>query len=186
MHTGIAGVDEAGRGCLAGPVVAAAVILPSGFSHPLLRDSKQLLPAQRLHVFHALLNEGALIGIGMQGPKAIDRYNILRATLLAMQEAIESLPVSPIRIRIDGTHAPYPFKGVETYAGGDRRFAEIAAASIVAKVIRDHLMVQLHTDYPVYGWQHNKGYPTPAHRQALLMYGPSPLHRQTFIRHART
>lgn len=186
MHTGIAGVDEAGRGCLAGPVVAAAVILPFGFSHPFLRDSKQLLPARRLEVFHALLDNGALIGIGMQGPEAIDRYNILQATLLAMQEAIESLPVPPIQIRIDGTHAPRHFKGVETHIGGDRRFPEIAAASIVAKVIRDRLMEQLHTDYPVYDWRHNKGYPTPAHRQAVIAHGPSPLHRQTFIRHAGT
>lgn len=182
MERLIAGVDEAGRGCLAGPVVAAAVILPVGFSHPWLRDSKTLTSSQRIQVFQALIQNGALIGIGMQGPEAIDRYNILRATLMAMEEAIEALGISPARIRIDGKHAPL-LTGTETHIRGDQHFPEIAAASIVAKVIRDQLMERLHADYPMYNWQQNKGYPTPAHRRAIAVYGLSPFHRRSFCRH---
>lgn len=181
VETLIAGVDEAGRGCLAGPVVAAAVILPEGFFHPLLRDSKALTPHQRRQVLQALLERGAIIGIGMQGPDSIDRHNILRATLLAMEEAIEALQVLPARIRIDGQYAP-PLPVVETHIRGDQRFPEIAAASIVAKVIRDQLMERLHDDYPMYGWQQNKGYPTLAHRQAIAAHGLSPLHRRSFLK----
>lgn len=179
MERLIAGVDEAGRGCLAGPVVAAAVILPVGFSHPWLRDSKALSPPQRMQVFQALIQSGALIGVGMQGPEAIDRYNILRATLMAMEEAVEALGTSPARIRIDGKHAPL-LTGAETHIRGDQRFPEIAAASIVAKVIRDQLMERLHADYPMYNWQQNKGYPTPAHRRAIAVHGLSPFHRRSF------
>ncbi|MCS6895915.1 MAG: ribonuclease HII [Bacteroidia bacterium] len=178
----VAGVDEAGRGCLAGPVVAAAVILPMNFSHPFLRDSKTLSPSQRLCVFEALLQSDAAIGIGMQGPEAIDKLNILQATLLAMQEAVESLPTQPGKIRIDGPAIPPALRSAaEPCIHGDRLFAEIAAASIVAKVIRDRVMVHLHELYPVYGWAKNKGYPTPAHRQAIQEFGLSPLHRRSFI-----
>ncbi|MCX8111898.1 MAG: ribonuclease HII [Bacteroidia bacterium] len=176
----IAGVDEAGRGALAGPVVAAAVVLPEGFTHPLLRDSKTLTPTQRALLFHRLMEAGALIGIGMQGPEVIDRLNILRATLLSMEEAIDSLPLSPARIRVDGPHAPRQ-AGVETYIRGDQTFPEIAAASIVAKIIRDQLMQLLHKDYPLYNWAANKGYPTPTHRLAIKTYGVSPLHRLSFL-----
>ncbi|MDW8057136.1 MAG: ribonuclease HII [Bacteroidia bacterium] len=182
MEALIAGVDEVGRGCLAGPVVAAAVILPKGFSHPFLRDSKQLTPAQRKVVFEALVQAGALIGIGMQGPEAIDCYNILRATLLAMEEAVEMLPLRPKRILIDGVYALQSIPEAEAYARGDTLFPEIAAASIIAKVIRDKLMERLHQEHPQYGWAKNKGYPTPAHRQAIKTYGPSPFHRRSFLR----
>ncbi|MCS6789976.1 MAG: ribonuclease HII [Bacteroidia bacterium] len=177
-----AGVDEAGRGALAGPVVAAAVILPEGFSHPWLRDSKLLTPAQREKVFASLQRAGALIGIGMQGPNAIDHYNILRATLLAMQEAVEALAVRPDAVRIDGKYVP-PLP-IPTYAciKGDQLYPEIAAASIAAKVIRDQLMSLLHKDFPAYGWAVNKGYPTLAHRKVLSQLGPSPLHRRSFLK----
>lgn len=178
----IAGVDEAGRGCLAGPVVAAAVILPPGFSHPLLRDSKTLSPAQRKAIFPVLLREAIAFSLGLQGPQAIDTHNILQASLLAMREAVETLPIQPTRIRVDG---PYGFAAsvpVEPCIQGDQRYPEIAAASILAKVLRDQLMQHLHIDYPMYGWEKNKGYPTAAHWAALKLYGPSPLHRQSFLR----
>ncbi|MCX7606178.1 MAG: ribonuclease HII [Bacteroidia bacterium] len=177
----IAGVDEAGRGCLAGPVVAAAVILPSALSHPLLKDSKMLTPYAREEVFHFLLSHSVAMGVGIQGPEAIDRQNVLRATLLAMKEAVESLPLIPHLVRIDGPHAPpLPFQ-TETHIGGDKTYPEIAAASIVAKVLRDRLMEKLHKDFPCYDWKQNKGYPTPAHKKALIEYGPSILHRLSFL-----
>lgn len=177
----IAGVDEAGRGCLAGPVVAAAVILPDGFSHPLLKDSKALLPYQREAIYRALIEAGALIGIGMQGPHVIDQVNILQATLLAMQEAVETLPVSPLFTLIDGLYTPAGLSNAQAYPKADQRFPVVAAASIVAKVVRDQLMQRLHREYPFYGWATNKGYPTPAHRKAIALYGPSPLHRVSFL-----
>jgi ribonuclease HII len=178
----IAGVDEAGRGCLAGPVVAVAVILPREFVHPLLRDSKALTPAQRLEVVRVLWSQALAIGVGMQGPEAIDRYNILQATLLAMREAVESLDLSPTLIRVDGPYAPPLGAAVQTCIRGDAHYPEIAAASIVAKVLRDQLMEHLHEEYPHYHWATNKGYPTPAHREALRRYGPSPFHRLSFLR----
>lgn len=177
----IAGVDEAGRGCLAGPVVAAAVILPPNFRHPLLRDSKSLTPTQRAEIFAILLEHSLAIGVGMQGPEAIDTHNILRATLFAMQEAVETLPISPTLVRVDG---PYGFPSripVEPCIRGDQNYPQIAAASILAKVLRDQLMQRLHADYPMYGWQQNKGYPTSAHYQAIRQYGLSPLHRRSFF-----
>lgn len=161
--------------------MAAAVILPPDFRHPLLRDSKALTPAQRTEVFAVLL-EHALIGVGMQGPTAIDTHNILRASLLAMQEAVEALPVQPTLVRVDGLHGFPSQIPVEPCIRGDQRYPEIAAASIVAKVLRDQLMQYLHQEYPMYGWQQNKGYPTPAHYQAIQRYGPSPLHRRSFLR----
>lgn len=177
-----AGVDEAGRGALAGPVVAAAVILPEGFSHPWLRDSKLLTPKQREKVFAALQQAGALIGIGMQGPEAIERHNILQATLLAMQEAVEMLLVRPHAVRIDGRFLPPLSIPAYAYVHGDRLYPEIAAASIAAKVIRDRLMSLLHRDFPAYDWASNKGYPTFAHKEALRKVGPSPLHRRSFLK----
>lgn len=177
----IAGVDEVGRGCLAGPVVAVAIILPSGFEHPLLRESKSLRSEQRRQLYPLLLEKALAVGVGMQGPAEIDRHNILRATLLAMQEALESLPLQPDRVRVDGPHPPACLFPVEACVKGDERFPEIAAASIVAKVLRDSIMDLLHRDWPHYGWDRNKGYPTPAHRQALQKWGPCPLHRRSFL-----
>ncbi|GIV25842.1 MAG: ribonuclease HII [Bacteroidia bacterium] len=178
----IAGVDEVGRGCLAGPVVAVALILPPTFTHPLLRDSKALTPAQRAHLA-ALLWEVALgIGVGMRGPLFIDQHNILQATLAAMQEAVETLPCLPDLVRVDGPYVPpLPFPA-QPCIRGDQRYPEIAAASIVAKVLRDQLMTQLAQEYPPYQWARNKGYPTQAHWEALRRWGPSPLHRQTFLK----
>ncbi|MEN3041413.1 MAG: ribonuclease HII [Bacteroidia bacterium] len=177
----IAGIDEAGRGCLAGPVVAAAVILPEGFFHPLLRDSKMLTPNQRLRVFETLLEKNAIIGVGMRGPEAIDTLNILQATLQAMEEAVDSLLIKPDKIRIDGPFVPPALRDIaEPHTHGDKQFPEIAAASIVAKLIRDRLMLHLHNKYPVYAWNKNKGYPTPEHRKAIQTFGLSPLHRRSF------
>lgn len=178
----IAGVDEAGRGCLAGPVVAAAVLLPPDFAHPLLRDSKALSPAQRKAIFPLLVERAIAFSIGIQGPQTIDRYNILQASLLAMREAVETLPMRPTHIRVDG---PYGFAAsvpVEPCIRGDQHYPEIAAASILAKVLRDEIMQRLHRDYPIYGWQQNKGYPTIAHWEALRRCGPSPWHRRSFLR----
>ncbi|RMF54101.1 MAG: ribonuclease HII [Bacteroidetes bacterium] len=178
----IAGVDEVGRGCLAGPVVAVALILPPDFTHPLLRDSKSLRPAQRTHLA-ALLWEAALgIGIGMRGPRYIDTHNILQATLAAMQEAIENLPLAPNLVRVDGPHLPVCSYPIQACIRGDAQYPEIAAASIVAKVLRDQLMIRLAAQYPPYQWHKNKGYPTQAHWVAIQKYGPSPLHRYTFLR----
>ncbi|MCS7188837.1 MAG: ribonuclease HII [Bacteroidia bacterium] len=178
----VAGVDEAGRGALAGPVVAAAVILPSPqFSHPLLRDSKTLSPKQREKIFSILLKESIAIGIGMQGPQVIDTCNILQATLLAMEEAIETLHIMPEQIRVDGPHLPRTTGRVEACIHGDKMYPEIAAASIIAKVVRDRLMNVLHILHPVYGWAENKGYGTPAHWEALDKWGISTLHRLSFV-----
>lgn len=177
----IAGVDEVGRGCLAGPVVAAAVILPQGFTHPLLRDSKSLTPGQREVAAELIFTHALAVSFGFQGPAEIDRLNILQASLCAMQEAIETLPLRPDWIRVDGPHKPFAAPHIEACVQGDARYPEIAAASIVAKVVRDKLMALLHREFPQYGWVSNKGYPTRAHWAALVQYGPSPLHRRTFL-----
>lgn len=177
----VAGVDEAGRGCLAGPVVAAAVILPPGFTHPLLRDSKRLTPAQREVAAEIIFTHALAVSFGFQGPAEIDRLNILRASLRAMQEALETLPLTPAWIRVDGPHRPFAAPQVEACVRGDAHYPEIAAASIVAKVVRDRLMRLLHAEFPQYGWVSNKGYPTRAHWAALAQYGPSPFHRRTFL-----
>jgi len=178
----IAGVDEVGRGCLAGPVVAVAILLPPNVEPPLLRDSKSLRPPQRRQLYPLLLEKALAIGVGMQGPAEIDRHNILRATLLAMQEALESLPLQPDLVRVDGPHRPASPFPIEACVKGDERFPEIAAASVVAKVLRDQLMTLLAQEYPYYQWEHNKGYPTRPHWEALQRWGPSPLHRRSFLK----
>ena len=178
---GEAGCDEAGRGCLAGSVFAAAVILPDGFSHPLLNDSKQLTEKQREFLRPVIEAEAVAWSIGVVTAHEIDRINILRASILAMHRALDGLSVRPGAIAVDGNrftaYGDIPF---QTFVKGDGRFANIAAASILAKTYRDHEMCRLHDLYPQYGWNINKGYPTKAHRQAIAAYGTTPYHRMSF------
>jgi ribonuclease HII len=176
-----AGCDEAGRGCLAGPVFAAAVILPEDFSHPLLNDSKQLAEAHR-DTLRKVIEKSALAwSVAQVGPQEIDRINILRASFLAMHLAIQQLQLNPGRLLIDGNRfAPYP--GIPHYCivKGDGKFASIAAASVLAKTYRDDYMKQLALEFPGYGWEENKGYPTISHREAILKLGTTVHHRTTF------
>ena len=176
-----AGVDEVGRGCLAGPVCAAAVILPPDFSLSGLTDSKQLSSGQR-EAMDAVIRERALaFAIGEASPEEIDRLNILGATFLAMHRAIEALTLKPEYLLIDGnrfrTSLPMPF---ETLVKGDGRVASIAAASVLAKVHRDRLMTEYAKDYPGYGWERNVGYGTAEHLKGIARQGLTPLHRRSF------
>lgn len=174
----LCGVDEAGRGPWAGPVVAAAVILPRGRIDG-LDDSKKLSRPRREELFAQIVAEG-LVGIGAASAREIERLNILAASLLAMRRAVARLPETPDRVAIDGkqvTEMPCP---VEAIVGGDGRVAEISAASIVAKVTRDRIMVALSQRYPEYGWADNVGYGVPAHLEGLTRYGATPHHRRTF------
>lgn len=175
-----AGVDEAGRGCLAGPVVAAAVVLPTGFFHPLLNDSKQLTPAQRAALRPVIEEEALGWAIGMASPQEIDAVNILQATFLAMHRAINALPLVPGFLLIDGNRFRPHAVPHQCFVKGDGTFAAIAAASVLAKTTRDALMQQQACHYPAYGWQTNMGYPTPLHYAALRAFGPTPLHRMSF------
>ena len=175
----VAGIDEAGRGPWAGPVVAAAVILdprriPSG-----LDDSKKL-PAARRQALHDELMVSARTGIGFAGVEEIDRLNILEATMLAMSRALAVLPVPPAHALVDGTRAPLLACPATTVIKGDARCLSIAAASIIAKVTRDHLMADLARSFPGYGWERNAGYGTPEHRRALNCLGLTPHHRRSF------
>lgn len=176
-----AGCDEAGRGCLAGSVYAAAVILPDDFHHPLLNDSKQLTEARREKLRPIIEAEAVAWAVGIVTPEEIDHINILRASILAMHRAIDALSVKPGAIIVDGNrfsaYGDIPF---QTFVKGDGRFGNIAAASILAKTHRDEYMRNLHEQYPQYGWNVNKGYPTRAHRAAIAEYGPTPYHRMTF------
>ena len=178
-----AGCDEAGRGCLAGPVVAAAVVLPASFSHPLLTDSKQLTERQRETLRPVIMAEALAWGIGVVECDEIDKINILNASILAMHRALDVVcrTLRPAAIAVDGNRfKPYADIPYATYVKGDGRFANIAAASVLAKTERDHIMAALHLQYPSYGWDVNKGYPTAAHRAAIAANGPSPQHRMTF------
>ena len=176
----IAGVDEAGRGALAGPVIAAAVILPTHCSIEGLQDSKQLSPKQRAHLFDEIHNVAVSIGIGSVDHRAIDRLNILQAALLAMRKAVEKLTPSPDYILVDGLHLPEVDMGGEAIPKGDSQSYSIAAASVIAKVARDQLMIELDPIYPNYGFSRHKGYPTSQHRQAIAQFGTSEIHRRTF------
>ena len=179
-HPLIAGVDEAGRGPLAGPVVAAAVILDPVRPIPGLADSK-MLSAERREQLATQIHERAIaVTISVIGPEIIDRINILQATLEAMREAIEQLSPEPLLVRIDGNRAPRVSLPVQTVVGGDRSDRAISAASIIAKTHRDALMLALHAEYPEYGFDRHKGYGTPAHLDALDRLGPTPAHRQSF------
>jgi ribonuclease HII len=177
----VAGVDEAGRGPLAGPVVAAAVILPETFRLPGLNDSKQLSAAQRAALFQALTSNPAVsFGVGVVDVEWIDRINILQATHRAMLAALRALPVQPDRVLVDGLPVRAITIPQTAIVKGDARSFSIAAASVIAKVTRDRLMMELHARYPAYGFDANKGYPTPDHLAALRAHGPSPVHRRTF------
>lgn len=177
----IAGVDEAGRGPLAGPVVAAAVILHPDRPIDGLDDSKKLSPARRDALFERIRAEAAAWAIAEAGPEEIDRINILQATMAAMQRAVLALEIVPDRVRIDGNRAP-ELGGLrcETLIGGDALDASIGAASILAKVHRDRVMLAHHDRWPDYGFDRHKGYPTPAHLDALERLGPTPIHRRSF------
>ena len=176
----IAGIDEAGRGALAGPVIAAAVILPTHCNINGLRDSKQLSPKQRTYLFDEIHNVAVSIGIGSADHRVIDRLNVLEATLLAMQEAIGKLTPPPDYLLVDGLNLPEVGIVGEAIPKGDSRSYSIAAASIIAKVTRDRLMVELDPIYPNYGFSRHKGYPTSQHRQAIAQFGASDIHRRTF------
>ena len=176
-----AGCDEAGRGCLAGPVTAAAVILPPDFHNDMINDSKQLSERQRELLRPVIEREAVAWAVAMVSPQEIDRINILRASITAMHRALDQLAVRPQGILVDGNRF-YPYHDIPhtTIVKGDGKMMCIAAASILAKTHRDELMRQLDKDYPQYGWARNKGYPTPDHRAAIAQYGPSPHHRRTF------
>lgn len=175
------GCDEAGRGCLAGPVVAAAVILPERFTHPLLNDSKQLTESQRELLRPIIEGEALSWGIGVCSPEEIDQLNILQASITAMHRAIDQLVLSPELLLIDGNRfRPYPGISHECIVKGDATYRSIAAASILAKTERDRMMLELAQQYPGYGFAEHKGYPTPQHRAALVELGPSPVHRLSF------
>lgn len=176
----VAGIDEAGRGPLAGPVVAGAVILPAEFSLPGLTDSKQLSETKR-EIFYPLIHQQAIaVGIGVATTQEIDRLNILQATLLAMQRAIKRLAIAPDHLLIDGI-TPLPVAiSQQTLKKGDSRSLSVAAASVVAKVVRDRIMLSLDRQHPAYGFARHKGYGTAQHRQVIAEQGPSRHHRQTF------
>ncbi|MCP4689946.1 MAG: ribonuclease HII [Desulfobacterales bacterium] len=176
----IAGIDEAGRGPLAGPVVAAAVILPSSFSVPGVTDSKKLSARQRDHLFDEVYHDALSVGIGLVDHAEIDRINILKASLLAMAIAVENLQPQPDYLLIDGTFTIESKLPQEAITKGDARSVSIAAASIVAKVSRDRLMERYHEEYPHYDFAKNKGYPTRAHKEALREFGHCRIHRLTF------
>lgn len=183
FHAGVleAGCDEAGRGCLAGPVTAAAVILPDDFSHPWLNDSKQLSHSRRMELRQIIKDSAVAWAIAMVDAAEIDRINILKASILAMHRALDLLQVRPGEVIVDGNRfTPYGNVPCQTFVKGDARFANIAAASILAKTERDILMMQAHEQYPHYNWASNKGYPTADHRRAIALHGTSPLHRMSF------
>ena len=176
----IAGVDEAGRGPLAGPVVAAAVILDPRDPIDGLRDSKQLTPRARERLAQLIRERAYGWSMGRADAGDIDRINILQATLLAMARAVAGLATIPHHVLIDGLHCPRLSCSVEAVVGGDRRVPSISAASILAKVVRDAEMVELDRHYPQYGFMRHKGYPTREHREALRRHGPCPYHRRSF------
>ena len=176
----IAGVDEAGRGALAGPVIAAAVILPIDCSLDGLNDSKQLSPKQRDRLRDEIHRVAVAVGVGAIDNQVIDRLNILKATLLAMKEAVENLTPQPDYLLVDGLYLPQIDIPGKAIPKGDSRSYSIAAASIIAKTTRDKLMIALDAAYPNYGFLKHKGYPTAQHRQAIAEFGASDIHRHTF------
>ena len=176
----VAGVDEAGRGPLAGPVVAAAVVLPSELSLPGLRDSKKLSPVLRERWFVEIQKNCLGMGIGIVDENTIDAINILQAALLAMKRAVDQLSVSADFLLIDGNRGIESAIGQKTIIGGDDASLSIAAASVLAKVTRDRLMVEYHAKYPQYEFSRHKGYGTQLHRDRIKQYGPCAIHRKTF------
>lgn len=176
-----AGCDEAGRGCLAGPVYAAAVILPEDFSNELLNDSKALRPEVRYHLRAVIEQEALAWAVSRIDNEKIDELNILRASILAMHMALDQLSVKPEHIIVDGNKF-YSYKGIphDCIVKGDARFSSIAAASVLAKTWRDDYMNSLHEEFTQYGWNRNKGYPTAYHRAAIARHGITPYHRRSF------
>jgi len=181
-----AGCDEAGRGCLAGPVYAAAVILPDDFHEPRLRDSKKLSPKLREELREIIIRHAVAWAVASVDNREIDQINILNASIMAMHKALEKLQIKPEFILVDGnrfkTWQKTPYQCI---VKGDDLYASIAAASVLAKTFRDDCMRELHKQFPEYGWYQNKGYPTSAHRQAIQQFGITPLHRKTFIHPAQ-
>lgn len=176
-----AGCDEAGRGCLAGAVYAAAVILPHDFENELLNDSKQLTEKQRYALRQVIESQALAWAVGVVSPAEIDEINILNASILAMHRAVEQLAIKPQHLLVDGNRfKPYHDIPYTTVVKGDGKYMSIAAASILAKTYRDDYMNALHAEYPCYAWDRNKGYPTKAHREAIRSHGISPYHRRTF------
>lgn len=176
-----AGCDEAGRGCIAGPVVAAAVILPRGMDFPDFDDSKKLTEKQRENLRIKVMENAVAYGVGIVSAKEIDEINILNASFQAMHRAIDQLKIRPELLLIDGNRFN-PYKGIrhQCIVGGDAKYQSIAAASILAKTTRDHIMEEYHKEFPQYNWLKNKGYPTPEHKNAVAEHGVSPIHRMTF------
>jgi ribonuclease HII len=176
-----AGCDEAGRGCLAGPVFAAAVILPKDFEHPLLNDSKQVKEKDRYTLRKEIEEQAISWAVGVVSHQEIDEINILNASFLAMHKAVEKLNIQPQFLIIDGNRfKPYPNINHQCIIKGDGKYYAIAAASILAKTYRDDFMEKIDQEYPAYQWKKNKGYPTIAHRNTVLDIGFSPYHRKTF------
>lgn len=176
----VAGVDEAGRGPLAGPVIAAAVILAADDDVTGLRDSKQLTARRREILAAEIRTRAVAWALGAAEAEEIDRINILQASLRAMSRAVAALPVAPARVLVDGNQTPRVACEVRAVIGGDRSIPAVSAASILAKVARDRLMAELDRIYPNYGFARHKGYPTAAHREALVKFGPCPAHRRSF------
>ncbi|MDD3321145.1 MAG: ribonuclease HII [Paludibacter sp.] len=175
------GCDEAGRGCLAGPVVAAAVILPAGFVCPQLNDSKQLTEKERETLRPIIEREALAWAVAEVSNEEIDEINILNASILAMHRAIDKLSIRPEFIIVDGNKfKPYADIHHQTIVKGDSKYLSIAAASVLAKTHRDEKMQQLHAEYPVYDWNNNKAYPTPKHRAGIRLHGTTPYHRMTY------
>jgi Ribonuclease HII len=176
-----AGCDEAGRGCLAGSVFAAAVILPHDFKNELLNDSKQLTEKQRYALREIIEKEAVTWAVGIVTPEEIDKINILNASILAMHRAVDQLKVTPEHLLIDGNRfKQYKEIPHTTVVKGDGKYLSIAAASILAKTYRDDYMNRLHEEFPVYDWNNNKGYPTKKHRAGIAQHGTTPYHRMTF------
>ncbi len=178
----ICGVDEAGRGPLAGPVCAAAVILPRGLEIPGLNDSKKLTDRKRRALYDVIVEQAAAYGVALVDERTVDEINILQATFRAMEQAVAQLPAVPDLALVDGNREPALKTAVRCVIGGDGKSANIAAASILAKVTRDRLMEELDRQYPQYGFAVHKGYGTRRHYEALREYGPCPIHRRTFLR----
>lgn len=177
----LCGVDEAGAGPLAGRVYAAAVILPQGWDHPYLNDSKRVTPRRRDLLYEAITQEALAWSVAWAEPEEIDAINILQARMLAMERAIQGLSIPPDLALIDGNRSQGITPPNQTVVKGDSKSASIAAASILAKVCRDRHMVEMDRQYPQYGFAQHKGYPTKLHYERLRQYGPCPIHRKTFL-----
>ncbi len=180
QHPLIAGIDEAGRGPLAGPVVAAAVILPSGCVLPGIRDSKKTTEKERKDLFWDIVQNAESVGVGIIGPEVIDEINILESTKLAMKTAVEDLSLTPDILLIDAVKLTVVDIKQQSMFKGESKSASIAAASIIAKVVRDDIMMYYHEQYPVYKFKNHKGYSTKAHMELIQTHGPCPIHRMSF------